>query len=97
MEAAALDPEVHQEHSKVVEFPYLMRVDMTGKFPAQPRSGVKYLLVLHNYDSSAMLADLMLRKKYETLRKAALQKWHKTVSPLLGNEAITDYSSILKD
>ena len=56
-------------YTKVVEVTGKTFTDQTGRFPVTSSKGNQYIMVLYDYDSSAILAELMKnRSKSELFR-----------------------------
>ena len=73
MATVVLEPEVHEMHYKMIESPYLMCTDKTGKFLAQSKSGDNYRMIFHDYYESDMLEEPIPNSKTETLQELYLK------------------------
>ena len=66
----AREPNMHESYCKVVELPGITCTDQTGRFLVRSRSGNNYLMIMHDYDFNAILAEATPDRKSNTLQKA---------------------------
>jgi hypothetical protein len=76
-EAQLLDPDKDQDHGIKTQYIYAATIDagqiytdQTGRFPVVSSKGNKYIMVLYNYDSNAILAQPIKNRTAPELLKA---------------------------
>jgi hypothetical protein len=106
-DAELLDPEANLDHGIKTQYVYAATIDagqiytdQTGRFPVVTSKGNKYIMVLYDYDSHAILAKPIkdrtapeLLKAFQFMEQELVAKGLKTKLMKLDNEA----SKLLKD
>jgi hypothetical protein len=107
METIPAEPREHHLYAAIVtheEITGQIYTDLTGRFPQQSSHGNKYILVLYDYDSNAILAhpiknrsDTETLQAYETLIKILQQRGLTPKLQRLDNEASKALKTYLHD
>jgi hypothetical protein len=71
-DAQLLDSETDQDHGIKTQFVYAGQIytDQTGRFPVVSSKGNKYIMILYDYDSNAILAQSIKNRTAPELLKA---------------------------
>jgi hypothetical protein len=82
----------------------IVYTDLTGAFPVTSNSGNKYLLIIYDYDSNAILCEPMKKRcdsealrAYEHLYQELIQHGSKPTLNIMDNEASTAIKRAIRD